>query len=488
MNELLPLLLLLFPLLSFFCVGASSRKFVLAIGSSSFLYLLHPCILILALFTSIFNFIFSHILHLNRSKYLLLFFIFLHVCNIIFFKYLFKDFFFQINNHTAIQQEFGRLITIIGLSYYSLQAISYLIDVYFKKISVENDFLDLYNYLAFFPKIIQGPIENPKAFLNQLKQKVNIKQDTLVYAVFLICLGVLKKEFIADTLEVLTFEPINNFERFTGITIFFTVVVKGIVLYFNFFGIMDIARGVAIFFGIQLSRNFFQPFFSSSLLEFWRNWHRTFFQWISEYVFLPLAQSLRSIFILKTALAISILICFLLSALWHSWHFNFLLFGLFHGIACLIDIGTKKYRDKIRYKLNINKEGIFFRTLSICFVFFIWNIGLVLTSFLSLNETKLFISHILSNMSLGYFFDEMRQVLIGAKLHGATSIHFYTSGLLFVLFMIFEAFEKFHPQKISSTKLLSINKFFVFIFVFLVTQLIIFSPAGVGGYYMYSIF
>ena len=473
----------LFPFFSLFLLRDRLQPLVFAFASSFCLFLIHPYVLALVFLTSVLNFFFSRLLFLRKSRFLLLFSISVHILTIIFFKNFFSPLFLQVESIDFFLNEFGVPVS-LGLSYYSLQAISYLIDLYFKKIPFQKNFLSIYNYLSFFPKFIQGPIENPKTFFNQMDRRKNEVSHT--YAIFLIFLGFLKKGVVADTLEIFTFTPFDHFQSFSGATLFLSVVVKGLVLYFNFFGTMDIARGLAFFFGIHLSRNFFQPFFSSSLLGFWRNWHRTFFQWMSEYVFLPLSQLFRGFFPLKAALGLSLLICFLLSGLWHGLQFNFLLFALFHAVICLIELGTHKQRKNLYHRWNIKQNSFLFQWTGISFVFLIWNLGLFLTLFPTLSETQSFILHSVNHFLSGFSLQELKQLLSSVQDYGAFPAHFYTAGALALVFLIWEFFEKFHPQKLLLIKPLSYKKTSVFLLVFLVIQFVLLSPHGRSGLYLYS--
>ncbi len=483
MTELILFLLLIFPLTSLI-VENRFRIFIISGISSFFLFILQPYILIIALISCILNFCFSHILFKRRNIFLLWIFVIIHILILIFFKVSSLQFFFRMGFEHSLFKNANVWIS-LGLSYYSMQGISYLVDIYLTKAIPEKNFFILYNYFTFFPKFIMGPIEKSGFFFKQILAPLPLKKYDYLYAIFLITTGLFKKEFLADTLEVFTVIPIINYQSYNGLILFITIFLKGIVLYYNFSGTIDMVRGGSLFFGINLSRNFYQPFFSESILEFWRRWHTTFFIWMRDYIFYPLAQFLRNFTSLKGSLALSLIVCFTISGLWHSFKMNFILFGFIHGVLCILQVGSQDMRSKFYKKFRINIESTRFKVFSILSVQFFWVISLFLTSFNGLKESYLFANHVfLSFFNLNSLYG-FKKIFTEAFALGAFPLHFFISIFIVFIFLVIEYFEKFNPNRLDYMKSYIQRTPYVFIYLFIVIQFILFSPRATLGHFIY---
>ena len=181
----------------------------------------------------------------------------------------------------------------IGFSFYTLQAISYLVDVHQKQIPAENDLIDFGVFLAYFPHLLSGPIERGKTFLPQLKNPRVVHNDDLAKAAWLILLGLFRKLVIASLLFSLL--PEGVFPRpleFAVSDRWISILVYAFWLYNDFAGYTALVRGISLLFGIRLSPNFKQPFFSRTVLEFWNRWHMSLSFWLRDYIFFPVQRAL----------------------------------------------------------------------------------------------------------------------------------------------------------------------------------------------------
>ncbi len=225
------------------------------------------------------------------------------------------------------------LLLPVGFSFYLLQAISYLVDLSRAPRLAATSLTDFALYLAYFPKLLSGPLERPTAFFAQLAQERRVDNATFGRAIGLILIGLLRKIAIADQLRA--FQPTELFlqpaefvfsEKLIGLLVF------AFILYNDFAGYSAIARGVSLLFGIQLTVNFKQPFFANSFSDFWNRWHISLSAWLRDYIFFPARRSLVKAK-LPSGLTILIppLVTMLISGLWHGSYLSMLFWGGLHG-------------------------------------------------------------------------------------------------------------------------------------------------------------
>lgn len=236
----------------------------------------------------------------------------------------------------AWQNGGARLLMPIGLSFYVLQAISYLLDVHRGQVAPSRDFIAFALYMACFPKLSAGPIERFRAFAPQVQRPRRLDGQRLSRGVALLVTGLLRKVVIADTL--LQAVPTLAFQKphkFLGLELVIWLVVFILGLYNDFCGYTDMARGIGSLFGIELSPNFNAPFFSRNFSEVWGRWHMTLSHWIRDYVYFPAGRALARRFP-RPAHPLNILVPPLLamiaSGLWHAPTRGFIMWGTLMGL------------------------------------------------------------------------------------------------------------------------------------------------------------
>jgi D-alanyl-lipoteichoic acid acyltransferase DltB (MBOAT superfamily) len=225
----------------------------------------------------------------------------------------------------------------IGLSFYTLQALSYLIDVSNGQLPASRSFIETSLYLAYFPKLLAGPIERAGAFLEQIRQPQVLNNDRLAEAGSRILVGLMRKLVIADSIRSLVpRELLLEPRALTAPDLLFWWLVYGFVIYNDFAGYTSIARGVSGLFGIRLSANFEQPWFSKGYIDFWNRWHMTLSSWLRDYIYMPISRAMlrrnpngRHL----PNLILPPLATMLISGLWHGPQPHFLLWGLLNGAA-----------------------------------------------------------------------------------------------------------------------------------------------------------
>lgn len=224
---------------------------------------------------------------------------------------------------------------VTGLSFYSLQAMSYLLDAHSGALKTRSGLAEVALYLAYFPKLTAGPIERARAFLPQLARPRAVDNATIARAGTLIAIGVSRKLVIADPLRALLPPQAFSSPVEVGAPMLAAAIVGyAFVLYNDFAGYTDIARGVSSLFGIELMPNFAQPFFARSFTEFWNRWHITLSHWLRDYIYLPLSRALLrrnpSVWNVPN-LVLPPLVTMLIGGLWHGFSAHMLLWGGLHG-------------------------------------------------------------------------------------------------------------------------------------------------------------
>lgn len=219
----------------------------------------------------------------------------------------------------------------VGISFYTFQTLGYVIDVY-RGVSKAERHAGIYAlYVSFFPQLVAGPIERARNLMPQFREKHDFNPAMFTSGLRLILWGMFKKMVIADRLAMLVQPVFSQPDYFYGIQIAITLPLLIIQVYADFSGYTDIAIGSARLMGFRLSRNFDRPFSARSIAEFWSRWHITLTTWLRDYVYFSLSGKYRG----KTAawrLNLNLIITFTLVGFWHGAHWNFLFFGLLHGL------------------------------------------------------------------------------------------------------------------------------------------------------------
>ena len=215
----------------------------------------------------------------------------------------------------------------VGISFYTFQALSYTIDVYKKKLPATHDIVEFFAYICFFPQLVAGPIERATNLLPQFQHSRTFNYDRAVDGGKQILWGFVKKIVIADRCAIIVDFYWNQYQELPGLTLFILGVLFTFQIYCDFSGYSDIAIGCAKLFGIQLTKNFDNPYFSRSIPEFWRRWHISLMTWFRDYIYIPLGGSRCS----KWKIIRNIFIVWGVSGLWHGADWTFVCWGLFHA-------------------------------------------------------------------------------------------------------------------------------------------------------------
>lgn len=220
----------------------------------------------------------------------------------------------------------------IGISFYLFQTTSYVVDIYRERIEPCRRPLDFAVYVAFFPQLIAGPIVRASEFLPQLGRMIGIRGIPVRFYLFLFAVGFFKKACIADNLAVYVDPVFADASAYTAYTQWLAALIYTVQLYCDFSGYSDMAIALAGLLGFQLPRNFYFPYFSRNLGEFWQRWHITLSTWLRDYVYFPLGGSKES----EMATYRNLMITFGLNGLWHGAAWGFVAWGLGNGLGVVV--------------------------------------------------------------------------------------------------------------------------------------------------------
>ena len=235
----------------------------------------------------------------------------------------------------------SHMILPLGFSYYIFQAISYLADIGSGKIHAQKNPAMLLLYLCFFPKFISGPIERPYDMMSQFEKLGEVKLfegERLSHAFACMLYGFFMKVVVADRLSIHTQVLLNDPQNFSSLWLIAGMFMYTMQIYCDFAGYSSVAIGCAELFGIRLTQNFRAPYLATDISVFWRRWHISLSNWLKDYVYIPLGGSRKGLL----RRCVNTMIVFLICGIWHGTGFNFVIWGLLHGIYSIISILWKK--------------------------------------------------------------------------------------------------------------------------------------------------
>jgi len=251
-----------------------------------------------------------------------------------YFKY--KGFFMD-NLHAAGLIEADSWVKVVlppGISFYTFQTMSYSIDVYRRELEPTRSPVQFLLYVAFFPQLIAGPIERASKLLPQFAAMVGarVRAEDLAAGLRLVIFGLFKKVVLADSFAAACDPVFAHPESYGGWAALLACYCFTLQIYFDFSAYSEIAKGSARMLGVELSWNFDQPYLVTNISDFWRRWHMTLSNWFRDYVYVPLGGSRVS----KSRVLFNLTATMFLSGLWHGAAWNYVLWGLFHGLLLLL--------------------------------------------------------------------------------------------------------------------------------------------------------
>lgn len=277
------------------------------------------------------------------------------------------------------------LVLPVGISFYTFQTLSYVIDVYRGNIKAEKHFGYYATFVSFFPQLVAGPIERPENLLPQLKEEKKFSYNNATKGLKLMTIGFFKKMVVADNLAYYVDMVYKDLSYYTGFALVLVAIFFTIQIYCDFSGYSDIAKGSARLLNIELMDNFKTPYFSITIKEFWSKWHISLSSWFKDYIYIPLGGNRCS----KIRHYFNLLVTFLISGLWHGANITFVIWGGIHGLLQILE-------DILHIKKNTKKYS-FIWYIRVILVFIIMTFTWVFFRAQNINEAL----YVFSNMFKG---------------------------------------------------------------------------------------
>lgn len=355
--------LIFFPivLLLYFVLPRVMKWPMLLVASYYFYMCYSPSLVVLILGTTLVSWISSRLMERTESRAarraLLTLTLVVSLGVLFFYKY----FDFLSASFSSVMGLFGfssepfllKLALPVGISFYTFQTASYVVDVYRSEIKAEKHLGYFALFVTFFPQLVAGPIERPDALLPQFKTRRSLRELDYIGAFRFMLVGFFKKIAVADAIGIVVNATYNNVEGANGLAALISTLLFSAQIYCDFSGYSDIAVGCAKLFGVNLTENFKTPYAARSIKEFWNRWHISLSSWLRDYIYFPIGGSR-----VRTARWIfNITLVFFVSGLWHGASYNFIIWGLMHAFYQIVGKFTLRYRDGFWKRLGVSVEG-----------------------------------------------------------------------------------------------------------------------------------
>lgn len=328
------------------------QNYILLVASILFYAWGEPRYLAIMFLTIIINYVGA--VYIDRShknkhrKILLALTILLNLSFLFYFKY-FNFVMDNINAAFDAQFNFIDVVMPIGISFYTFQALSYVVDVYRGDVKAQRDIYKLALYICLFPQLVAGPIVKYHDVAEQIDER-DVTFDKVVYGVKRFIIGLAKKMLLANTLgavaDKIFAQPV---EQFNALTAWIGAVAYTFQLYYDFSGYSDMAIGLGAIFGFKFLENFNYPYISKSITEFWRRWHISLSTWFKEYLYIPLGGNR----VTKKRNMLNLFVVFLATGIWHGAEWTFVIWGLWHGAFIIFEKVTGWHKKEGDFRLSV---------------------------------------------------------------------------------------------------------------------------------------
>ncbi len=262
---------------------------------------------------------------------------------------------FLIENYNGLfsgNVPFHDIVLPVGISFYTFQSMSYIIDIYRKELQPAKNLVDYMFFVSFFPQLVAGPIVRAADFIPQIYKKLNLTRDDVNAALFLIIGGLIKKTFISDYISLnfvdRVFDSPSLYTPFENLMASYGYALQ---IYCDFSGYSDMAIGIALLLGFKLPENFRTPYKSASITEFWRRWHISLSSWLRDYLYISLGGNRKG----KFRTYVNLFLTMLLGGLWHGASWKFVIWGVLHGFALVIE---RLFKNRISFPKNALVKAI----------------------------------------------------------------------------------------------------------------------------------
>lgn len=314
----LPIVIILY-----FLLPKKYRNLLLFISSLFFYFVGEKQYCLILLFSCVFNYLYAKRI---KDKKTLWFGVIVNLSLLIYFKY--TNF---IVNDVLSFNNLVNIVLPIGISFFTFQAISYLIDVYRGDVKASKLFINFGTYLTFFPQLIAGPIVRYETVNKELIER-HENEDDCTKGIVRFCVGLFKKVVIADTLGSIV-KLLKAIKLRSSLSYFLEMISATMQLYYDFSAYSDMAIGMALIFGFHFLENFNYPLIATSVKDFWRRWHISLSSFLKDYIYIPLGGSRCS----NSRYIFNLFVVWFLTGFWHGADYNFILWGLYFGLVLIIE-------------------------------------------------------------------------------------------------------------------------------------------------------
>ena len=405
-------------LLVYFFSPKKYRNFILLVFSLLFYFLGEPKYIVILILSGVLNYFFGNMVLLKHKKFFLVVACIYNIGLLLFFKY--TDFFItNINSLLGSNISLLYIVMPIGISFFTFQALSYVIDIYNGKSKPANSLVDFMTYLSLFPQLVAGPIVRYNDIFKELVSR-EVNYDNFSYGVSRFIIGLSKKVLLANVLG----EFVGNLVDVNFLSSWLKPILFTLQIYFDFSGYSDMAIGLGKMFGFSFLENFNYPLISSSITDFWRRWHISLSSWFRDYVYIPLGGNRVS----KFKWIRNIMIVWFLTGFWHGASWNFIIWGMYFGFILLIE---KLYIGKYLKKTKVFK--------------YIYSLLIIIIGFLIFNTTN--VSDIINSVKNMFLINKI-------PFYSLETLYYLRSNLVLLIVSILAATPLFKNivLKVKKTK------------------------------------
>lgn len=320
------------------------------------------------------------------------------------------------------------IILPVGISFYTFQTLSYVVEVYWGKFKAERHFGYFALYVSYFPQLVAGPIEKPQTLLPQLREEHKFSEEDMLEGGKWLLSGFFRKCVVADFCGLFVDKVYADLGNANSFAVFAASALFLIQIYNDFAGYSEIALGSARLMGVKLSKNFEKPLTSTSYTEFFRRWHITLNQWFTEYVYIPLGGNRKG----KFRKILNTLIVFALCGLWHGANWTFVLWGLVAGVMISIETLLRKPFGRLCEKANIDLENPAIKLLRQIFIFLLFTFSCVLFRAQSVAEVGVAFRQMFTAWGIGKEYTEAAMNALGMDTEQILQLAVFITGMAVV--------------------------------------------------------
>ncbi|MBQ9234363.1 MAG: MBOAT family protein [Lachnospiraceae bacterium] len=381
----------------YYIVPKKYRYIIIFIGSYIFYGSYSVKFLGILIVTTVITYIGGLLLEKNPSRGIYAIFFIINIAVLAGFKY--TNFVIEnINKIASANLRELNIILPVGLSFYIFQSTTYLGDIYRKGFKAEKNIIRYAAFVSFFPTILSGPIQKSRNLLPQIKNPGDFDADRATAGFILFSWGFFEKTMISNRLAVIIDQVYNNYAVYSGMYYLIAAVSFSLYIYADFSSYSDMARGISKMLGIEVDRNFNNPYISTTTGEFWNRWHSSLNEWFVENIYIPLGGNRKG----KLRKYINMMIVFFISGLWHGADWNFIAWGVINGLFVVIGQMLKPVKSKIYTSIKVDEEAqsirfirqaVTFLLITITWVFFrngIWESLHIIRRMLFFEPSRIF--------------------------------------------------------------------------------------------------